>query len=495
MWNLLRRNNNKLESQSVDLNDYFKPDTDSILSSDEDVLKHPLVRRGISLIADLAATLPINVYIDGGTKGREVDSSHPYQYRLNVRPSPYSDRFTWIQTIVKDAIVFGNSYSLITKDGFLRLDPITVTPEIKNSQLVFNTTINDIPRTLSQDEVIHIRSLTNDGIQGVSLADSLLDSMAAGLSMYKHIRRFFENGTFSSLVWTLPPSARQGDKAKAFQEKVEAKYSGIGNAFKNIFIGEGGKIEPLQSNNQINQTAELLEFDIIVVAAALGLPPSALGSNQNTSFKSLEIEDKKTLRDINPWLIQIEQQFTSKLMTEDDLRTGKRWIEFNRKAAVEMDSDKEMKLLTDGLTSGIYSLEFVRRKLNAPINNIDGETYYLPYTVQDVSNDKQDELTVAHEYNANKTKEEEEEEPDSRFHAITKQTLTRLITRIAKDNKPAMSHKKIWNENLNMFNESTTYLRRLGNLIDGSSESRQEIANNIDVELWTTELLKNDTQI
>ena len=507
MWPFSKRNS-ILENPSVPLNQYFSTNQTSVITDNSSVMAHPIVRRGVSLISNLAGTLPLNVMKDGGVSGREVETDHPWQFRLNVRPTPFCNRSTWMQKLICDSIVNGNGYNLIQADNLLWLDPRSVNPDISNGQLIYRTIIDGQPRTLSQDQVIHVKNLTHDTIQGEALADALLDAMAAGLSMYKHVRHFFENGTFSNLVWSLPPSVRTEEKAKEFKDRIEAKHGGVWNSFKNIFLSEGAAVTPLTVNNQVSQTQELLEFDIVVVAAALGLPPSSLGANQNTSFKSLEVEDKKMLRDINPWLIQIEQELTSKLMTEEDLRSQNRWIEFNRKAAIEMDSQTELDLLTKGLQSAIYSKEFVRRKLNVPIEDIDGESYFYPANLQSykggdetepvVDSEPPEDNAIEPEPVESETDQDSEATSDSegrnqQLDLLIESTIDRLVTRIANSNKPAIEHRKVWNESLGMFANSEQVLLRLGDMIDGATESRKEIAANID-KVWMIKTLKSEPQ-
>lgn len=484
----------KTETRSDEFQQYFANLIDDSRVGDSDVLKHPIVNRGVQLISSLAGTLPINVMKDGGIAGREVDLHHPWQHRLNVRPTGTCNRSTWMETLITDAIVHGNAYNLITEDRLTWLDPKTVTPKIVNGELVYQIVINAEPRTVSQDQMLHIRSKCRNTIDGVSLAEALTDAMASGLQMYKHIRRYFENGTFSNLVWTLPPHVSKSEElAQKYANRIEAKHNGS-NAFKNIFLSSDANVTSMSANNQTAQTRELLEFDIIVVAAALGLPPSALGANQNTSFSSLEIEDKKYLRDINPYLIQIEQELTSKLLNEQDILSGQRWIEMNRKAAVEMDSESELKLLTDGLQSGIYSKEFVRRKLNAPINDIDSETYFFPtnYTMY-VAGESEAEVEAEPVEAVKEPEPAQKPKQDARLEEITRQTLKRLVNRIAASNKRAIEHQDIWKENLGMFDGSDEILHELGKLIDGATESRKTIAENIDIDIWITQLLKSDS--
>ncbi len=500
----------KRSAQQYDLQGYL--DNVVFANRHRDVMSHPIIRRGVTLIANTAANLPINVYKDGGKKGRQVDDANEWQFKLNVRPTPWCNRTTWIQTMLRDAIVHGNSYHFIGSDGdFIWMDPHTTEVTKTPRGLVYAGYVNDQYLRLSQDRVIHIRGLTKDGIVGESLAEALPDAIASGLAMYQHIRNYFANGTFSSLLVYMPPGASKDDEsAKFFKKRFNEQYGNISNSYKNIFLGGETKVEPIAANNQTSQVKELMEFDIVVVAGLLGLPPSTLGANQNTSYASLEFETLKELKDINFWLLQVEEELTSKLMSEDDLATGKRWIEFNRAAFVETDKNSEMDLLLKGLNNSVYSLEYVRRKLNANIEFIDGETYFHPsnlvkvvhgeepveppappappQNLQDLGNETPSENSEDAPSDENTDESEARAIPDSQeqqnlqLEKLLEKNLKRLIKRIGNSNKSAYEHRSVWMETLDDFANAEKALDYVAKYLDGLSDSKPVAAENMKLE-------------
>ena len=498
MWNPFQKRSSLIEQQQIMLsngitNAQILQDLRNDLSP-ESVMSHPMIRGGVQLIANLASTLPLNVYIDGGIAGRSVDHHHKWNYRLNHSPCGTSTRSIFIQTLLREAIVHGNSYHLILDDRLLWLDPTMTMPKTNGMDVIYETSINGVIKRFDQSQVLHIKNLSNNGgLSGQPLHEALPDALCAALQKYKHINKYFKEGTFSNLVWNLPEWVKGKEKRDEFIKVAEEKYGGYNNAYKNIYMNDGGSVEPLSASNTTSQTRELLEFDIIVCANILSLPADAIGANQNTSYNAQGIADLKYLRNVNHWLIQIEEQFTDKLMSTEDLHTGKRWIEFNRKASEEMNQPTLEALLKSQYESGAISLQYMRRKQNLPINDIAGERYIYdqpePAAPQDQA-EPEAEQPAEPQQPPQEPQKPSQAKRDNQLATMVRTSVDRLVKRIGKSNKPAMDHRDIWLSEFSDFENAEEVLRSIGKLIDGSTDSRETIAANINTEELANQLLE-----
>lgn len=158
-----------------------------------------------------------------------------------------------------------------------------------------------------------------------------------------------------------------------------------------------------------------------------------------------------------------------------------------------MDSEAELSLLTKGLQAGIYSKEFVRQKLNAPIEDVLGQTYFFPTNLTSYEAGKE---PPAPPEPAPVAPEQQQPPPAQQnsllLSKLVERNLDRLITRVANGTKPALDHLPIWQETFSDFPNSDKLLQELGNLLDNATESRKVIAANINKELWTQKILNND---
>jgi hypothetical protein len=268
---------------------------------------------------------------------------------------------------------------------------------------------------------------------------------------------------------------------------VNQKYGTANNAYRNIFLRQDAEVHSLNQNNQVSQTSELLEFQIIVAAQLLNIPANLIGSNINSSHSSLEMLDTQLLRGMNSWIVQLEEEFTSKLISEENQFS--RWIEFNRYGAIQMDKISEMQLLKTGVDTGMYSLEFARKILNVPIETNPEETY-PPLKEEPVVAEVVEEIEEVDELETEEM-EETEERNDPRLEQLIESNLRRFLARIGKSKKPAIEHRSIFDETFSGFN-TEGILEDMGMLLDNLNDSKKEASTNIDITQWKNQILNID---
>lgn len=138
-------------------------------------LGYPAVWRAVSLISGDLGRLPLMVYRQSG-KNRDPDPTHP-AYRLLLRkPNNSMTAFIFKQTLGVNVLLEGNAYAYIDRDGMGRpvallwLDPTPgrMTVILIDGELwyCYKTPVSGEVRKLPAADVLHIKGMGFDGLQG-----------------------------------------------------------------------------------------------------------------------------------------------------------------------------------------------------------------------------------------------------------------------------------------------------------------------------------------
>ena len=363
--------------------------------SREKALTYAAWWRGVSLLCGTVAKLPLGVYRRTGP-GAEPEPTHPAYRLLRRQPNEAMTAFVWKHTMQAHVIQHGNGYSYIYRraDGtpieLLPLDPERTYPVRENRTLwyVHELKTGGEARKLPAEDVLHIKGLSFDGLEGYSLLSKARESLGLGLAMSQFASTFFRNSARPNVVLTHPgrlsPEAR-----KNLRESWERMHAGLDNAHRTAILEEGVAASELSINARDSQLLESRSFSLIEIANWLGLPPHKLGASVNVSYKSLEQENQSYLDDaIDPWLVRWEEECESKLLGTYQRDRETHTIAFDRFPLVRADLQQRGTYYVQALSNGWMCADDVRARegLN-PLPDGLGSIYYRPVNLAAVNAD------------------------------------------------------------------------------------------------------------
>ena len=359
--------------------------TSGIKVSRDKALTVPAFLRGVSLISRTIAKLPLGVFRHV-KPGRESDPDHRAHWLLARQPNEAMTPFSWKQLVAAHAVVEGNHYSYIARDQsnrpveLLPLDPSRTYPVRENKKLWF---IHELSggekRKLPCEDVLHVKGLSFDGLEGQRLLARARDCLGAALASQAFAGAFYRNSARPNVALKYPgrlaPEAR-----KNLRESWERIHQGLDNAHRVAILEEGLDVVELSINAHDAQMIESKQFSLIEVANLLNLPPHKLGANISTSYKSLEEENQAYLDDaIDPWLVAIEEECEAKLLTNFQRDRDTHTICFDRFPLLRADLNERGSFYTSALQQGWMNWDEIRARegLN-PLPNGLGAVHYRP---------------------------------------------------------------------------------------------------------------------
>lgn len=250
-------------------------------------LKNEIVSRGINMIVDSAAEIPVDV-LDAkigsptGAQGGRMRAKKLITL-LNFYPNPYLTAEEFRRNVFLDLIVDGNAF--IYYDGVHLYNLPAKGVEVVADKIRFISHYEYGDQKFSPEEILHIRDNTVGNIfRGTSRLNSALDSIGVAAKMTAFQDKFFKNNAVPGLV--IETDEVMSDKIKERKVQEWASRYNPASGGKRPMILDGG----LKLKNLGNTDFRELDFkDSITtienrILKALGVPPILLDSGNNANI-------------------------------------------------------------------------------------------------------------------------------------------------------------------------------------------------------------------
>jgi HK97 family phage portal protein len=228
---------------------------------------------------------------------------------------------------------------------------------------------------LWQDQVLHIRGMSTNGLLGVDLLNKGREQIGLALALQKYAAKFFGRGANISGVLEHPETL-----SKEAQERLKAAwdktYSGIENAHKVAILEEGMKFAKMGASPEEAQALESRKFQTLEVARIFGVPPHMIGDLERATFSNIEHQGIEFVTFcIAPWATLIEQRISKQLLNSNERRLY--FAEFSLEALMRGDYKSRQEGLHIQRQDGVINANEWRALEN--MNPIEGEvgTAYL----------------------------------------------------------------------------------------------------------------------
>ena len=335
-----------------------------VLVSEWEALQNTSVWACVTLIADVVAMLPIDVYRREGEK-REPQPGHPVAQLLNGSANDDMGASTMMRTLQMHTLLFGNGYAEVerTRGGDVHalwtLLPDRTRPQVTFPagfrQLSYQASINSRNVVLPPSHVIHLMGYSFDGICGMSPIHVARNAIGLGLAMEEFGSKFFANDARSGGVLMHP--GKLSDKAKT--NIVESFHGtggqgGLENAHKLKVLEEGMKYIPTTVTPEDSQFLGSREFQLAEAARIYRVSLVLLNSLQGSTVWGTGIEQLMigfVTWTLDPWITRWQEELGRKLLTKQERAAGF-YIKFNLNALLRGDMAARAAFYKAGITDG-----------------------------------------------------------------------------------------------------------------------------------------------
>lgn len=344
------------------------------------------VSRAVSLLSDIASTLPVDTF-------RDLDGT-PQPTRkppLVARPTTVVSQRVWRYQAMVSWLIWGNAYGLVsTRDtfGFPTtvdwLDPSTVQVDEPSSLRRPSFSVNG--RTFGDGELLHVpgKHVRPGSAIAVAPLSRFKETFALGLAARNFGAQWFGQGAHPSAILSTDKAV---DKDEA--ETIKARFvQAIRGKREPAVLGAGMTYTPIQTPANESQFIETQEQVTVDVARAFDLPPESIGGAVRGSSVTYANREQRVLDLLafgaDPWLV----------LMEDDLYTANlpdpEYAKFNRGGLLRADLAGRYASYDKGIRAGFLSVNDVLRLEDRPPID-DGDQYlWPPYRAFPVQSDQED---------------------------------------------------------------------------------------------------------
>jgi len=317
---------------------------------------------GVDQISSDVGKMPLNLLIrlDGG--GSEPYIKSKTYKLLKFRPNPETGSLVLRRTMTAHALVYGNGYAEIVRDGIGRptslwlLHPKRVRPFYTNEQEKSGLRyLLDGEKELSPMDVLHINGLSDDAVVGYNLVSIAREALGLALASQQFASAFFGNGTrFGGVLST--EQEIDADQEKEIRERVEAIHAKADRAFRLLVLGGGFKFEGTGTKPNDAQMSEIRDQQVQEIARFLNMPlhKLKLAIPGAVSYASVEMADLDYYKGpILTWSTVWEQELDAKLIPS--LEWSRQYFRHNSNAFLRGDIKSRYEALGIALDKGVIN--------------------------------------------------------------------------------------------------------------------------------------------
>jgi len=357
-----------------------------------EALKNPTVFRCVDLICSSIAMLPLNVHRELDNGDTEKAKDDPVYRLLRRRPNEYQTPFEFKALMQFRALTEDNgAVALIVRSAgkpiaLWPLEPSRVEIDLTDNfqPVYFHTPENGRRTRLNPRDVLHLRGLTFNGVDGVSRVKRAAEAIGIAISAERAVATMFRTGVFATGALKVPKEL----STEAFERLAaqwRERHEGHSNAGSTPILEGGADYVPLAINARDAQSAEARKFQVEEILRVFGVPRS-LAMVDDTSWGS-GIEQLSTgfvRYALNAWFTAWEEAIGRSLLDHDPDLSAK----FNPDALLNGTTKEQAEVFAKAAGAGGHrpwmTPNEIRKLLNMP-RHADGDGL-VPATAQPTDN-------------------------------------------------------------------------------------------------------------
>jgi Phage portal protein len=170
-------------------------------------------------------------------------------------------------------------------------------------------------RQIAQDEMLHLKAFSRDGVTGLSPIALMRESIGLAQAGEEYQARFFSNDATPPLVLTTPQVLNE-EAQKRLRQSWEEGGAGLPNAHKVRVLESGLDVKPVGISNRDAEFLNLRKYQVGDIARIFGVPPHMIGDLDRATFSNIEqLSLEFVTFCLSPWFIRSQQALSRDLMS------------------------------------------------------------------------------------------------------------------------------------------------------------------------------------
>ena len=323
----------------------------------------------VKRLSETIACMPIQMYerMENGSVPVPYDR-HPLAYVLHDSPNYDMTAISFWRTMQVYVELQGNAYALKQMGGG-RVRALHLMPpnrvsvrRLQDGRIQYRYSDGQRQGIYYDNDVLHIRGMTLDGIMGLSTIAYMRNTVGGGLAQENSSSEVFKNGLRPSGVMSYPHTLSAEQRQQIYESIERYKAAGSGGI---LVTGLGESFSPININPQDAQLLASRSWTVEEICRWFGVPPYLVGyTEKSTSWGTgMEQQNQNFLTyTILPRIREIEQAIEKTLLTPAE--RGRFFVRFNYEGLLRADSKTRAEVNAMDVRNGIRSRNEIREKEN-----------------------------------------------------------------------------------------------------------------------------------
>ena len=325
------------------------------------VLGIAVVYACVNVISKCFSTLPIRLYQGGEDGSKTILRRDPLHELLAVSPNDEMTSVDFRRVMQAQLSLHNNAYAEIIRNGAGRpvalypIHPSNITPDrTESGRLVFSFKHQlDGRPPLPQEDVLHLRGLTFDGLHGFDPVNGLRDVFGLAMALDCNAAKFFANDSKPGTI--LSTEQALSDRAYERLKQSMEDSRGVEKAHQYKIFEEGLKILTARQANRESQMDESRARQALEICRIYNVPPHKVQILDNATFSNIEEQQIDWVADcILPLAVTWEAALNRSILGQRDRVTG-RFFKIDlrglMRGKMQERADYYSKLITAGVMS------------------------------------------------------------------------------------------------------------------------------------------------
>ena len=340
-----------------------------IVPSNDFALAVATVYRCVDVLSSSVASLTFRyLRLKDGCFVEETASG--VNYLLSVQPQPEMSAMDFWSLAVTQMLLDGNAY-IYPRYIMGELTDLVLCRNVAHDDVNGLYRIHDqwsgVSGTFPEEAVIHLYLHTRDGRHGISVLEHARQTLGIATTANDETESRFGNGGMPRGLVTNDRDGRVGfgeyDDGELRNTAVDVadqlRVNGIA-----ALPGQAGFV-PLTMSSSDMQFLETSKFTVREICRFFGVHPSFVFDDGSANYKSAEMANVAFLSmTLNPILRRIENEFTRKLVRQQDAHRRK--FEFDRSGIYSLDLITKADYYMRQLSTGAFTVNNIRHFENLP---------------------------------------------------------------------------------------------------------------------------------
>jgi len=339
--------------------------------------------RCVGIRSEMLASVGLFLFRRTDDGGRQRADDVPLYSVLHDQMNDQLSAFEGREFLVRSLDLYGNGYARIERDQrgqvvalYPLQAPSVVVERLPSGRVRYR--VSDARSgaiVLLQEEVLHIRGPSRDGLIGVSAIQLGRQAMGLRISQSQTATAMVDNGLRPSGVMSYPEKINATDRAK-LRESVSERLQGSANAGQLIIMDGGATFTPLAFSAEDAEFLASQKLSNEDVARLFGVPPTSVGITDKATYSNTEQEGRALVQNcLGPLAARVESALMRCLLTPEARRSL--YVEHDLSSVLRGDVQARFESYRIAREIGAMSPNDIRRRENEP-PIAGGDVYHQP---------------------------------------------------------------------------------------------------------------------